>query len=403
MDTTTPQAGADPTVVLTADAGPFEKSMDRAAAAMDAWASRVESRLQQTAKKTEEKTASMAKQLKDGFQQTFNKMDDIAGLVGVGLKGAFVAVAAKGAEMLRDWASGVKDLEKELDKLPRQFQKIADDMARVSALRKEWIDVAGGPAATVHSIDAELDRLNEEMRLAESKKSIFESADKRHNIGVKTGWENSTTAAGLWVSGKFEATQKIIDAHLAEAEGRADKLAVQMDDLNERRMRLIDPEQDPAMKGSIDAVSAALKKQGDMWGETADKITLYDLRLKGATEQQLKNIEAEMRDKDRLIAAKVGMAFAGTFGLQQGPDAPKADWNKGASALIGGSQGAQAAIIAAQRSTMAANMDPQARVAKGVDDLNRNLVELRKESAADTKAVAAAVERLREAIETPDT
>lgn len=364
---------------LEADVSPFERSMQDAAKAME---------------KSTAKMQAAVKSLNDKMRAGFDS-------VGASIKGAAVAMAADlGSKLL----SKIVDGQLGTAKWAAEAEKLADNLREVSA-EQDRLMSARLTRAAERGPEAELEQLRKEISRAEFDRgnAARDAAAKRakfeaHDFGGS--FSESSFAAGEYLTRNFERMDKLLkdsaDAADAAAKKASDRIK-ELTDKSEKLRKAISDAWHADKRKLVDDFAESVKREGEVFGMTADQLKLYEARVKGAGEEQLKLFKMWQDQKNALIAAKATMAFAGGFGLMQnGPEAAApTDWGKGTDALAGGSSAARNAIIAAGRSTSAAGMTPQNSMAKSADEISKALASISVKLGDGARREAEAVGELR--------
>jgi hypothetical protein len=435
-------ASGQPTVTLTADVAPFESGMARAIAAMNRWSDNVEKQMAAAAaaakKRSDEMTERLSlkkigemaighltAQLASASQQVAKELADIASgslLFQQRLERSKIA-ASDMADKLAIAAQRQRELLEAAMMMPDQRGPLLED---AWAKAKAQLDEATKQSEAERKAFEKLQTSNQ----------IFNESRLGGGVG---DFARNPDEAVLFVNGKLEQEMKKTQQRMEQLEGQRKVALAAFNDLDEKKLRAADRNFDPAARAASNAMTLSLEKQAaalsrssteladwearmklangewsstqayrvadaaaklavaldkqtvedyekaqkrlaDTYGQTADQIELYDMRLKGLNETQLKRIELAQQERNATILAKtVPTALLQIFSGVGSTATPIE--NKFPSAMSGGSREAANAIIAARQSTNVVNMNnPQEKankllgeVVKGLTELNRTL------------------------------
>lgn len=435
-------ASQQPTVTLTADVAPFESGMARAIAAMNRWSDNVEKQMKAASEKAKKHSDEMAEKLSlkkignmaVGFltaqvaaasQQVAKEIADMASgslLFQQRLERSKIA-ASDMADKLAIAAQRQRELLEAALLMPENRGALLED-----AWKRSKADLAEATK------QAEAERKAFES-LQVSNQLLNES---RSGAGAGTLLLNRPDDAALFLRGKLEQEMKKTQQRMEQLEVQRKVALAKFNDLDEKKLRAGDRNFDPAALASSNSMTLALEKQAaalgkseaqladwearmklangdwsssqafkvadaaaklavaldkqtvedyekaqkrlaDTFGLTADQVELYDMRLKGLNETQLKRIEMAQQERNATILAKTVPGLL--LGIFQGAFSnAKPMEEKSVSAMLGGSREAVNAIAAARLSTnVASTNNPQMQAVQKIEEGNKKLGNIEKE------------------------
>jgi hypothetical protein len=414
-------------VSLVADASQYDRAMDRAADSMRRWEGRVTTLMERASRTIEKESGKATATLKERFDSVNDKVDRIGGAFGFSLKMALADLATQAGRAFVDMVSGADKAKKELEKLEKGYTDLAASMDKLADKRAERLDRGLGREDTLKRTEKELADLKNKLKASSATRDAATAERKRSEFaGGGDDIGSSAGAAFRWLGGMHEKTLALKDAVIKGEEAISGSLKERIDALEEAKLKLSKPSEDFEFKKSLEETNDALKRAGETWNLNAEQLAVYELRLKGANEEQVKAFELaqkaaargdllkSIREREKALEKE-----AATWGrtadeiaiyelrLKGATDADVAhlkklqeeaaerlkidearkaiaaeaarptDWNRATGAARGGSSAAAEAIAAARRSTAASALDPR----------NAQLEELRK-IAAGTKDAA---------------
>lgn len=393
---------------LDADASQYERALDRAADAMREWETRTKQALERASATADKESAKQARSLRERVEAINNKVDQIGGLFGLSFKAAIADLAAEAGKSFVELISGADRMKKALEELEKGYTVLGDVIAKNADKRAEWLDRGAGRGDTLANVDKELANLKR--MLAEESKMLADAKKAREEAGFR-GFDAKPSDAldvGLrWLGGTQADTLAMRDAAVSGSEATTKDLTERVNKLEEMRLRLADPSKDPEFVRSINETIAGLEKQLSTWSMTAEEVARYELKLKGASEAQLKMFEEaqkhaatgallkSVKDAEDALQKQIdtfGMsadaialyelklkgatdselewlrAMQERLGAMRKEDELRkaaeaeekraSDWGRAASVARGGSSAAAEAVAAARRSTAAAARTP---------------------------------------------
>ncbi len=231
-----------------------------------------------------------------------------------------------GAKLVADALRGVAELVLNVEALRKEYEQTARAIAQAEAAMDR--NAARRAAVLESEIDTNQKRLaiEKEMKLIEAeraqtlsaKESLQDRKDRLGAFGQKgTAVERvhgyMRNLAGMFgITGGVEEARANVQAHIDAQNAALDKSFARLQELSDKRGRLLRPDRDPERIKEIAELTRELKKQGDTFGQTAEQIQIYEQMLKGATFWQLAFIAAAQNKKKRDEA--VGGAIAAIAG-----------------------------------------------------------------------------------------
>ncbi|VTR92820.1 unnamed protein product [Gemmata massiliana] len=214
-----------------------------------------------------------------------------------GVRGS-ISEMAKGA--LVELAKGIVNAIGGLEHLQKEYERTALAITRASlmsemnmARRGEMLEAEIDPAQKRLAIEKELAKLEQERLDAVSRRDSFQ--ERKDRLGVfklNATKQDRADAFAAQVSGLFggaslEKSENDLNQHLDHANEDITKLFQRMQELSTQRGRLMRPDRDPERIREIAELTRELKKQADTFGQTAERVQIYEQMLKGATIWQL--------------------------------------------------------------------------------------------------------------------
>ncbi|MDY3555301.1 hypothetical protein R5W24_004442 [Gemmata sp. JC717] len=242
-----------------------------------------------------------------------------------GLKGKLIEI---GAELGAGAVKAIAGISKNLEHLQKEYEKTARLIAQADKLmdtnlsrRGERIEAELDPSKRKALIDAEIKQLERERADELGRKNQFQ--EEKDRLGIfkeKATGSDRMKALGLWLAGGEEEAIGAIQHRLDAAYATSDKLWDRIQELNDQRSRILNPDNDPQKKKAVAELNRELQKQTDILGKSADQIKAYEMRLEGFSQKQIDVATAAMKTAElRKNTFEVGSGILdGVLGL--GPE-----------------------------------------------------------------------------------
>lgn len=232
-------------------------------------------------KKAEDATKDLAvpaKSLGEQYALTASKL----GAVGI----AIGSIAKLGALFANAEAEAFR-FNLQLQRSAKLAQEALDVNARRFEERRSIVEATGNPAERRAGLEKELANTQRDLeRATEELRRAAENYDVTAN--------NFIDNLGRSVPFFGRKRQQDLDARknaLDEYTKKFDTLRTRARDLKTDLERATTPEESPAVLIALNQTTAALRKQLETFGLTSEEIAVYELRLQGATNAQLKQVE----------------------------------------------------------------------------------------------------------------
>jgi hypothetical protein len=261
--------------ILTANADGLVTGLNKAEGEMKGWGKKVGGTLDKTKESFREKTADM-------FGISFKSV--------VGM-----AIAEVGKRFLNA-ATGLDAFQRQLGETERMIRNIAELMERTAATREKWLDVGAGPAATVANIDEAIKQLKRE--LADEKAGLAGASARASELEDPFG---SGKGFLLWAGQRHGDTMADLMKPIEAARDRISTINKKLLELDERRTKLLDPDKDEAKIRMVNGMADALENQAAKWNLTAREAAIFEANQKNISPKQLNKY---MDAWDRMNAAE---------------------------------------------------------------------------------------------------
>lgn len=407
----------NPTVVLSADAAPFEKALDGSVKKYQEFAAKVEQRgdlaVSGFRKRAEEITKSFANAASGGQAGEFFDAIKSGGIKGAAFLG-IQKVLEKLVEVGKSFSPVVREWNREMARFDGALKSGTEYFALTMKNSDRYLSQLGGNRAggaeeakalekrakAVQLFKAQLekgfaeikakqdeiagrdagDRLGHMLMGGDAKAEFDELTRKaeeyRDAIG-KLGDEAFETGERLKAIVDPDASaerRKSVDDMLKDLERQRFAVGKTADEFKVLEMTLdgFSAKQVNEVKGALDALAdanraqtmedeiKALRKQADQFGKTANEVKLLELAEKGLTDAQIDRVREQMRATDAIIAAKQKEADFFKMVEEYKAEQLKIGESGLVGAASGGSSAAANAIAAARADTSRfANATPE--------------------------------------------
>lgn len=215
-----------------------------------------------------------------------------------GIAGKLGGDALKGVgKALLDTVFGKAAQQEQTHALERALQGVERAFDRATRKADEWLNAIADPKKRAVALGDEIGLMDR--KLAESIQTMKDS----QALLTKLRDPFSAESIGARATGSLEEKTKQAELQLKAAESAVDKLNDRLYDLREARDRALNPGRDPALIGEVNKLTESLKLQAATFGMTSGQAKLYELRMRGASAEQLREAEQLTEELDRLQKA----------------------------------------------------------------------------------------------------
>lgn len=278
--------------ILTTNADGFVAGLQKSEAAMGGWGKRVQASADKSAK---------------GFRETSDK---ISGFFGVSLGGVVAMAMGEIGKRVLNSVTGLTAFQNRLGEMDNQIRQTADLMERAASARDKWLDVG--------TVTENADAMAKEIKRLKNLMSDEQVARSGAEAGLREIEDPFASGKGflMWAGQRHG---DLVDVKTKVMEAAGDRIATvqkKLLDLEERRAKLLDPDKDEQKQKMVQGMTDALEAQAAKWDMNAKEIAMYDAYAKGLSFKQMERFEKALDKSLEADKLKAMEEFSGAIEKQ---------------------------------------------------------------------------------------